>query len=328
MRKVICKSCLCSLLCSFVFLAVPSCIFAQAAASTSAAPAAIAPVPNPCPRFAPGSVIHQPAALFSRNGVLSVQFSYQTRPDSVGRSLFCFMTPSGLQNPTLHVRPGDHLIITVTNNTTNAPLMMTLNAPNCGPGGNKMTFSSLNIHYHGTNTSPTCHSDEVIKTVINFGQTFQYNVAIPADEPPGLYWYHPHVHGIAEAALLGGASGALVVDGIEDVQPAVSRLRHRILLVRDQVTTQSLTQNVGEGSGNDPNGAPFQEITINNITTNTTTDITKDPPVTTYTPLSFTWSRAKNSSGGFPTRLLIPFSICNMSSTAFRKPCTSLPSTV
>src|SRR5580700_4653096 len=211
-----------------LFAMAPLWAFAQVAATgNSSTPAAVPPVANPCPRFAAGSVIHQPAALFSQNGVLSVQFSYQTRTDAAGRTLFCFMTPNGLENPTLHVKPGDHLIITVTNNPTN-----------CGPGGSQMTTSSLNIHYHGTNTSPTCHSDEVIKTLINFGQTFQYNVAFPSNEPPGLYWYHPHVHGIAEKAVLGGASGAIVVDGIENVQPAVSGLHQRILMIRDQPTVQ------------------------------------------------------------------------------------------
>jgi FtsP/CotA-like multicopper oxidase with cupredoxin domain len=267
-----------------LFAMAPLWAFAQVAATgNSSTPAAVPPVANPCPRFAAGSVIHQPAALFSQNGVLSVQFSYQTTSDAAGRTLFCFMTPSGQENPTLHVKPGDHLIITVTNNTTQQPFHMMIDPPNCGPGGSQMTLSSLNIHYHGTNTSPTCHSDEVIKTLINYGQTFQYNVAFPANEPPGLYWYHPHVHGIAEPALLGGASGALVVDGIEDVQPSVSDLRQRILMIRDQPTTQSF-QGVGEGAGGDPNGVPFQDLTIDNITTNTTTDTTKTPPVTTYTP--------------------------------------------
>ena len=256
--------------------------FAQTTATTSSTAAAVQPVANPCPRFIAGSVVHQPAALFSQNGVLSVQFSYQTTTDSVGRNLFCFMTPSGLENPTLHVKPGDHLIITVTNNTPAGAFDMTINAPNCGPGGMNMTLSSLNIHYHGTNTSPTCHSDEVIKTLINSGQTFQYNVAFPANEPPGLYWYHPHVHGIAEHALLGGASGALVVDGIEDIQPAVSNLRHRILVIRDQSTFQSLqTPPVTEGAGGDPNGVPFQDLTVNNIPNNATTDSSGH---TRYTP--------------------------------------------
>jgi FtsP/CotA-like multicopper oxidase with cupredoxin domain len=247
-------------------------------------PVPIAPVANPCPRSAPGSVIHQPPALFSQNGVLSVQFSYQTTTDFANRTLYCFMTPSGLENPTLHVRPGDHLVITVTNNTPALGLMMTIDPPNCGPGGNQMTFSSLNIHYHGTNTSPTCHSDEVIKTLINSGQTFQYNVAFPSNEPPGLYWYHPHVHGVAEQAVLGGASGAIVVDGIENVQPAVSDLRQRILVIRDQPTVQFQLQMLGESPGGTPDGIPFQEVTVNNISTNTMTDTSKNPPVTTYTP--------------------------------------------
>jgi FtsP/CotA-like multicopper oxidase with cupredoxin domain len=264
----------------FAIAQVPA--IAQVTATASSTPAAVQLVPNPCPRSAAGSVVHQPTALFSQNGVLSVQFSYQTATDAAGRTLFCFMTPSGLENPTLHVKPGDHLIITLTNNTTKQPVEMILDPPNCGPGGSQMTASSVNIHYHGTNTSPTCHSDEVIKTLINFGQTFQYNVAFPTNEPPGLYWYHPHVHGNAEKALLGGAAGALVVDGIEDVQPAVSGLRHRIIILRDQPTAQSLlTPPVTESPGGTPNGVPFQELTVNNITTNTFTDANGN---TSYTP--------------------------------------------
>jgi FtsP/CotA-like multicopper oxidase with cupredoxin domain len=192
------------LLAGVIFAIISPRPFAQATPSSARpTPARIAPVANPCPRSAPGSLIQQPPALFSQNGVLSVEFSYQTTTDFANRTLYCFMTPNGLENPTLHVKPGDHLEITVTNNTPALGFMMTIDAPNCGPGGNQMTFSSLNIHYHGTNTSPTCHSDEVIKTLINSGQTFQYDVAFPSDEPPGLYWYHPHVHGIAEKAVLG-----------------------------------------------------------------------------------------------------------------------------
>src|SRR5579864_5286514 len=267
-----------------MFAMAPLCTFAQTTATSSGALTPIPPVANPCPRFAPGDVVRQPAALFSQNGVLSVQFSYQTTTDAANRTLLCFMTPSGLENPTLHVRPGDHLIITVTNNTPPGAFDMTIDAPNCGPGGNQMTLSSLNIHYHGTNTSPTCTSDEVIKTLINSGQTFQYNIAFPTNEPPGLYWYHPHVHGIAENAVLGGAAGALVVDGIEDVQPAVSNLRHRIFVIRDQHTVQFQENNLQESAGGTPDGIPFQDVTVNNISTNTTTDTTQNPPVTTYTP--------------------------------------------
>ena len=204
-------------------------------AATLCSAQTVTAVLNPCPRPPAGSVIQQPPALYSSHGVLSVLFSYQHTFDSAGRELFCFMTPNGLQNPTLHVNPGDLLSITVTNNLPPGTGSMSINAPNCG--ASTMNSSSLNIHYHGTNTSPTCHQDEVIKTLINSGQTFQYNVQFPQNEPPGLYWYHPHVHGIAEHAVQGGAAGAIVVDGIQNVQPAVSQLPQKILMVRDQSVT-------------------------------------------------------------------------------------------
>src|SRR5215469_17053796 len=97
----------------------------------------VPPVANPCTRFAAGSVVQNPPALFSQNGVLNVQFSYQSVTDSVGRQLFCFMTPAGLENPTLHVKPGDTLNITVTNNTPFSEVGdndtdETFNPPNCG----------------------------------------------------------------------------------------------------------------------------------------------------------------------------------------------------
>jgi len=161
----------------------------------------VIPVANPCPRLAAGSVLHNPPALFSRNGVLAVDFSYQTRMDSDGRNLFCFMTPDGLENPTLHVSPGDRLRIRVTNNTPAAPFEMRIDPPNCGAA--VMTGSSVNIHFHGTNTAPLCHQDEIIRTLINSGETFTYDVQIPADEPPGLYWYHSHIHMHVEPTLQG-----------------------------------------------------------------------------------------------------------------------------
>jgi hypothetical protein len=87
---------------AFAQVAVPTGGFLLATLLADPVPA----VANPCPRFAPGEVIHQPPALFSHEGVLAVRLSYQTRTDLAKRALFCFMTPSGLENPTLHVKPG------------------------------------------------------------------------------------------------------------------------------------------------------------------------------------------------------------------------------
>jgi FtsP/CotA-like multicopper oxidase with cupredoxin domain len=192
---------------------------------------------NPCVRPAAGSPVSPPPDLFSVNGVLSLSFDYYTSVDSADRTLFCFVTPDGLESPTLHLSPGDRLDLSVTNLNPapppGSPTEAVSNSTNrCGDS--TMTITSLNVHYHGTNTSPTCHSDEVIHTIVNSGETFKYSVQFPANEPPGLYWYHPHVHGIAEAAVQGGASGAIIVEGIENVQPAVAGLPERVLIIRDQ----------------------------------------------------------------------------------------------
>jgi len=51
----------------------------------------------------------------------------------------------------------------------------------------------------------------------------------------GAYWYHPHVHGLTESAVQGGASGAIVVEGIQSLQPGLVGLPERVLVIRDQV---------------------------------------------------------------------------------------------
>ena len=195
---------------------------------------------DPCPRFPTGSMVAAPPDLYSQNGVLTVNFTYQTEVDSNGLTRYCFVTGSGAQSPTLHVNPGDELIINLTNGLPQTPANMapmpemTVSGASCTPGA-MMTSASVNIHYHGTNTPPLCHQDEVITTLVNAASTFRYQVLFPADEPPGLYWYHPHVHGIAEAAVLGGASGAIIVEGIQNVNPSVAGLPQRNLIIRDNL---------------------------------------------------------------------------------------------
>lgn len=236
-----------------------------------AGPRPVAPVPHPCtPRYPAGSVVRNPPSLHSSNRVLDVRFSYQQTADGVGRLLHCLMTDDGIQEPTLRVHPGDTLNITVTNNTPPQPFGETLVTPNCGdstlmftPPTASMaaTGSSMNIHYHGANVTPQCGGDNVTKTVINSGTTFQYSFTFPLDEPPGLYWYHPHIHGLAERDLLGGATGALIVEGIQNSQPAVAGLREKLIVIRDQPQLQGLP----EGPGNCGVDVPFQDISVNYV---------------------------------------------------------------
>ena len=119
-----------------------------------------------------------------------------------------------------------------------------------------MSATATNIHFHGTNVAPVCGQDEVIHTLIAPGQSFDYKVQIPANEPPGLYWYHPHPHGFSEGQVQGGATGALIVEGLQNVDPALAGLTERTFVIRDQVLPAS--------EANDPN-IPAWDLSINFI---------------------------------------------------------------
>lgn len=247
------------------FLPLVTLLMFTAASSASGAddssPLAPGDAAGPCTRFAAGSIVTNPTDLFSKNGVLKVNLSYNTETDADGRILYCFTTPDGTESPTLHVFPGDRLVVNVTNNlpkpfASSALRMETSASDVCG--ASSMGPDSLNLHFHGTNTSPVCHQDEVIHTLINSGETFTYKVKFPDDEPPGLYWYHPHVHGLADAAVRGGASGAIVVDGLENVQPAVAGLRQRIFVIRDQYVA-------GRPVPGGPTDVPSWDLTLNYV---------------------------------------------------------------
>lgn len=72
-------------------------------------------------------------------------------------------------------------------------------------------------------------------TLIQPSESFDYRIQIPKDEPPGLYWYHPHPHGFSESQVQGGASGAIIVQGIDTAVPLAAGLPERVLILRDQL---------------------------------------------------------------------------------------------
>jgi FtsP/CotA-like multicopper oxidase with cupredoxin domain len=197
-----------------------------------------------CPRPAEGSTVQSPPELRSLNGVLEVtfHFKYQATFAGQGPPRYCYVTDAGFESPTLRLHPGDQLIIHFHNDVPDGARVP---PPPAGRGndavaGNEdceamtMSASTTNLHFHGLTVPPTCHQDDVIRTAIPAGTNFDYRTTIPADEPPGLYWYHPHPHGFSERQVQGGASGALIVEGIERAVPDVARLPQRVMVLRDQ----------------------------------------------------------------------------------------------
>lgn len=202
---------------------------------------------DPCPRPAAGSVVPDPKDLASHDGVLKVQLTYRNYFDTAGHLRYCYADAQGEQAPVLRLKPGDLLILDLKNDLTH-PLPMRMipgmpqvpmNAhrpPAASPcGGGTMSSLSTNLHFHGLTVPPVCHQDDVLQTYIAAdGKPFEYRFRIPADEPPGLYWYHPHVHGFTSPQVLGGASGAMIVEGIERANTHLAGLPERTLVIRDQ----------------------------------------------------------------------------------------------
>jgi FtsP/CotA-like multicopper oxidase with cupredoxin domain len=200
-----------------------------------------------CSRAPLGSTVPEPEDLRSKDGELKVELAFRSSVDSQRLTRYCYIDKAGHQSPTLRVKPGDRLTLILRNELQRT-------APSASPdpdthkmaahagepardcaGGGEMNESSTNLHFHGLLLPPVCHQDDTLKTLVQpSALPFEYNFQIPAGQPPGLYWYHPHVHGFTKAQVLGGASGALVVEGIETVNSEVSGLPERVLVIRDQ----------------------------------------------------------------------------------------------
>jgi FtsP/CotA-like multicopper oxidase with cupredoxin domain len=208
-------------------------------------PAAPHIAPPVCQRPASGSVVPEPEDLRSQDGVLKVQLTLRNFIEPDGEVGYCYVYKDGAEAPTLRLNPGDWLILSLKNeltnlHATNSPaavpamsLSMSSGPAPCG-GGTPMSATATNLHFHGLTVPSACHEDDVMQTAVDPAGTFEYKFQIPADEPPGLYWYHPHIHGYTKVQVLGGASGALMIEGLERAEHDAAGLPERVFIVRDQ----------------------------------------------------------------------------------------------
>ncbi|CAN5457485.1 multicopper oxidase CueO [soil metagenome] len=154
-----------------------------------------------------GSALRQPKLLRSRNGALSLDLRVEQLHVLIGATNVQAMTYGGsLPGPTLMVDPGDVLSINLDNRLS----------------------SPTNLHTHGLHVSPEGSSDNVLRR-IDSGTSGQYRYAIPPDHPPGVFWYHPHHHGMAADQVFGGLYGAIIVQDSAPIEVA----QERILIVSD-----------------------------------------------------------------------------------------------
>jgi FtsP/CotA-like multicopper oxidase with cupredoxin domain len=187
-----------------------------------------------CDRPPAGSLARSPANLRIRNGQPAVQFTLRQvnegfndpAGNSVVRRCYVYNGPNGSAiAPTIRIKPGDTLTLQVKNDLPIVPGMV---MPDMAAG------NSTNLHYHGTNVAPRVPQDEAINTIIPTGQTFTYKVKIPDDAPPGMNWYHPHVHMLSEDQVLSGLTGSLIIEGMGKSYPKVKKLPEQVFILRDQ----------------------------------------------------------------------------------------------
>jgi FtsP/CotA-like multicopper oxidase with cupredoxin domain len=245
-------------------------------------------VKSVCPRPSAGSVVAEPEDLRSRHGVLEVELTAYNELEPAGATRYCYSDANGVESPNLRVAPGDLVILHLRNaltvvkarkGTAHAGHIHSTSSNGCTSGA--MTDVSTNLHFHGLTIPPVCHQDDVMKTSIQPGDNpFEYRFRIPQDEPPGLYWYHPHIHGFSKDQLLGGASGALIVEGIERARKSLAGLPERVFIVRDldlanpdaqpsktePVVPKFLIDRDGDAANNGTGfGKPAKDLSINYV---------------------------------------------------------------
>jgi FtsP/CotA-like multicopper oxidase with cupredoxin domain len=154
-----------------------------------------------------GAALTEPAVLHSSDGVLDVRLeAAETRVRLAGRDATALTFNGQIPGPTLYLQPGDRLRVELVNRLATA----------------------TNLHTHGLYVSPLGNSDNPFISV-DPGQSFRYEFHLPADHPPGVYWYHPHRHGLVADQVSGGLYGAIIVTD----PTALPATADRVLVISD-----------------------------------------------------------------------------------------------
>jgi suppressor of ftsI len=175
----------------------------------------------------------EPPVVHAVNGVAKVALVAAVNP-ATGLPTFDY---KGQQDviPTIEVKPGQTFVVDVTDDLLPA----------------KKMAADINLHFHGLGSSPLAPGDDVLGMLARPGQTLHYVVHVPKNQEPGLYWYHPHVHGETNYQVgESGMSGAIVIDGLQHHLPGLAKMKEHVIIVRD----------TGIGQNAITHGGPMSEM--------------------------------------------------------------------
>ncbi len=152
-----------------------------------------------------GADLAQPQVLSSSGGLLEVELEMAPAELVLADRNVRMQAYNGtVPGPTLRLRPGDTLRVSLTNN---------IDEP-------------TNLHVHGLHVSPEGNGDNPF-LAIEPGETFAYEFTLPSDHPVGTFWYHPHHHGNVADQVFSGLYGAIIVE------EGLPRDDERLLLISD-----------------------------------------------------------------------------------------------
>lgn len=202
----------------------------------------------------------EPELRRSQNGVLETTLELKLAKHTVAGRVFEAATYDGkLPAPTLVVKPGDTLRLTLVNNLTppGQPLPAQrvvslddvyersmnimrnmhhedtdapVHAAEPPPDPQAQLYS--NLHTHGLQVSPAGNGDNPF-LLIKPGETFRYEIPLPADNPSGFNWYHPHKHGSTAKQTWAGVAGGIIVEGDVDRIPAVAQATRHVMVLQE-----------------------------------------------------------------------------------------------
>jgi FtsP/CotA-like multicopper oxidase with cupredoxin domain len=95
-------------------------------------------------------------------------------------------------------------------------------------------LNTTNFHFHGSHVSPSGIADNVMRSM-EPGQSYDIEIALPADHTTGTYWYHPHHHGSADIQMASGMAGTIIIEGDFDKIPEIAAARDRLLVLGEVV---------------------------------------------------------------------------------------------
>ncbi|MEW2492735.1 multicopper oxidase family protein [Streptomyces nodosus] len=168
----------------------------------------------------PGPRLQDPPEAVSRDGVLRTTIVVERRKVRVGNRQLYAMTYNGAyMPPTLRVRPGDRIDLTMTNRID----------------------QDTNLHTHGLFVSPRAPADDIFIS-IKYRQSYHYVYRLPRRHPAGTYWYHSHADKMSAPQVAGGESGIIVVEGLRQHLPPSLRgiTEHTVALKDFQVQGDSI----------------------------------------------------------------------------------------